>query len=154
MGGMIIPTYDYLCDLCGWRGEAVYSIHDDSSMTACPRCNPQLVNAGQSTPTTLAAAPREPAPVTIFARKITTQFPGVTHGMVKDTHYNSATGTVVRNDAEFRSELSRQSDEASERNQFAVQFQAIDHRDAGEHLGVTDEGMDSTYAKRKQAGLA
>ncbi len=57
---------------------------------------------------------------------------------------------MVTNDADFKSELSRQSDEASERNQFAVNFQPIDHRDAGEHLGVTEEGMDSTYAVRKQ----
>lgn len=72
--------------------------------------------------------------------------------MVRDTHYNTAVGKVVSNDTDFRSELSRQSDEASERNQFAVSFQPIDHRESREHLGVTDEGLDSTYSEEVKQG--
>lgn len=130
-----MPTYDYLCDTCGFRFEAIFSIHEDSTHTPCLRC-----------------ASRSPAIPQILARKIITHFPGVTYGMVRETHYNTAVGRVVRNDAEFKSALSEWSDERSEYNGFPVNFQPIDHRDAGEHLGVTDEGMDATYSKQVESG--
>lgn len=154
-----MPLYDYLCDTCGHRFEEVFSIHDDSATTPCPKCNSIFAPYPddlfshenlQLTPTSLAAAPRGPVGI-VMARKIITSFPGVTHGMVREAHYNTAVGKVIANDREFKSELSRQSDEASERNQFPVEFAAIDHREARDHLGVTDEGMDSTYAARRQS---
>lgn len=127
-----MPLYDYLCDSCGNRQEEVFSIHDDSRTTPC-----------------IACASRG---IAFQARKIITSFPGVTHGLVRETHYNTAVGSVVSNDAEFKSELSRWSDERSEYNGFPVNFQPIDHREAKEHLGVTDEGMDSTYDARVRSG--
>lgn len=144
-----MPVYDYLCPICNHRWEEVFSIHDDSTYALCPNWNNSIhrdtLRLWLSTPGHLAAAPREPD----YGHKIVTQFPGITHGMVKETHYNASVGKVITNDVDFKSELSRQSDEASERNQFAVNFQPIDHRDAGQELGVTEEGMDSTYARRK-----
>lgn len=127
-----MPIYDYLCDHCGHRFEEVYSIYEDSTITPCTSC----ASRGESN----------------FARKIITHFPGVTYGLVREAHYNTAVGGVVRSDAEFKSELSRQSDALSERNGFPVNFQPIDHREAGQHLGVTDEGLDSTYARQVQTG--
>lgn len=127
-----MPLYDYLCDSCGSRFEEVFSIRSDSTTTPCTACASRGIVS--------------------LARKVITRFPGVTHGMVRETHFNTAVGGVVHSDAEFRSELSRRSDAESERNGFAVNFQAIDHRDAGEHLGVTQEGMDSTYAKEVADG--
>lgn len=127
-----MPIYDYLCDLCGHRFEEVFSIHEDSSITPCRSC----ASRGEHKP----------------ARKIITRFPGITHGMVREAHYNTSTGTVIKSDSEFKSELSRQSDAASERNGFAVSFQPIDHRESRDHLGVTDEGLDSTYARQVETG--
>jgi putative FmdB family regulatory protein len=129
-----MPLYDYLCfnAECGHRFEEVFSIHDDSSSTPCPRCASRGVSS--------------------IARKIITQFPGITHGLVREAHWNKTVGQVVHNDAEFKSKLSEASDRESERNGFAVNFQPIDHHDAKEHLGVTDEGMDSTYSAQVDAG--
>lgn len=148
-----MPLYDYLCDACGHRFEEVFSIHDDSARAWCPNCQsfireplpvetlPNGAMSLQLTPDLLAATPR--------GRKIITQFPGVTHGMVREAHYNTTVGKVVTSDADFKNELSRMSDEVSERNQIPAKFAAIDHREAREHLGVTEEGMDSTYAHRR-----
>ena len=127
-----MPLYDYLCDSCGFRSEEVFSIYDDSAHTPCSSC----ASRGED----------------ILMRKVVTSFPGVTKGMVREAHYNASVGGIVHNDAEFKSELSRRSDEASERNGFPVSFQPIDHRDAGEHLGVTQEGMDATYDAQVKAG--
>lgn len=128
-----MPVYDYLCETCGNRFEEVKSIHDDGAAhTPCSLCASRGIESS--------------------ARRIVTKFPGVVHGLVTNTHYNQSVGKVISNDAEFKSELSRQSDELSERNQFPVDFKPIDHREAKEHLGVTDEGMDSTYSERVRTG--
>lgn len=150
-----MPLYDYLCDTCGSRFESVYSIHEDSTTTPCPHCNlgsetpPRVDMQNQKPPPRLDVSLRDRV---ILARKIITRFPGVTHGMVTEAHFNTSVGKVIHSDTEFRSELSRQSDELSERNQFPVSFAPIDHRDAKEHLGVTDEGMESTYSERVRSG--
>lgn len=144
-----MPLYDYLCDVCGWRGESYASIHEESSHIDCPRCNhPEERERIATTPHTLAAPPREP----VLARKIITRFPGIAHGMVREAHYNTSVGKVVSSDADFRSELSRASDAASERNGFPVQFAPIDHRESRDHLGVTDEGLESTYSEQVKQG--
>lgn len=124
-----MPIYDYQCELCGHKFERVFSIHEYSRTTLCPMptCNHR-------------------------SHIIITQFPGVTHGMVRETHYNKTVGKVVSNDTEFKSELSRQSDVASERNQFPVSFQPIDHHESKEHLGVTDEGLDSQRRQQVDSG--
>lgn len=131
-GELAMPTYDYLCHYCGARFEEIFGIHEDSTHTPCNRC----ATRGDAS----------------LAQKIITTFPGVTHGLVRETHYNTAVGAVVRNDAEFKSKLSEWSDERSEYNGFPVSFQPIDHREAKEHLGVTDEGMESTYSKQVESG--
>lgn len=143
-----MPIYDYLCDECGWRGESYASIHEDSTYIDCPKCESERLS---STPGTLAAAAAR-AIVPVRARKIITRFPGVTHSMVREPHYNTSVGKVISSDTDFRSELSRASDAASERNGFPVQFAPIDHRESREHLGVTDEGLDSTYSEQVRQG--
>lgn len=147
-----MPAYDYLCP-SGHYTEAVFSIHEDSTYTPCSSCAPRGSDIPGHSCTLDADDYCEECGFQVpLARKVIRSFPGVTHGLVRETHYNTAVGRVVRNDADFKSALSEWSDERSEYNGFPVNFQPIDHRDAGEHLGVTDEGMDATYSKQVESG--
>ena len=76
--------------------------------------------------------------------------PAFKHGM--EEHFNVAVGRPIRTDAQFRSELSRKSDEISERTGTDHKFAPIDIGDK-EACGVTDEGLDATAKRRQDSGL-
>lgn len=66
-------------------------------------------------------------------------------------HYNHTTNTVVKSENHYKSELSRLSDIQSERTGQYHNYQPVDPTDkAG--LGVTDEGMDATRKRKRDAG--
>lgn len=59
-----------------------------------------------------------------------------------EPHFNNSVGTVVHNQAQFKSELHRKGDEMSERMGFAHQYEPVDIRDK-EACGVDDAGADA-----------
>lgn len=67
------------------------------------------------------------------------------------SHYNHSVGSVIHSDRQFRSELARKSDEASERLGFEHNFQPVDVRDR-EACGVTDEGLDRVESRLRAEG--
>lgn len=66
-------------------------------------------------------------------------------------HFNASTGTYVRNERQFRDELKKMSDEATERTGIPHNYVPVDPMDK-EALGVTDEGLDTTYDAEVRAG--
>lgn len=74
---------------------------------------------------------------------------------VMQAHYNHSAGTYVNNKGELKSAFSRQSDEMSERMNFAVDYQPIDPYDlkhSPEAFGVTEEGLDTQAKTWKDRG--
>lgn len=80
------------------------------------------------------------------------------------THYNPSVGMTINSPSQLRSELSRQSDIASSPSTVydadgsphvverpPTNFQPVDIRDR-ETLGVTNEGLDSTYNALRAQG--
>lgn len=65
-------------------------------------------------------------------------------------HFNHSVGKYVRNNAEFRSELSRASDRASERTGIDHNYKPID---AGDRPGVTSEGLYETEKRKRDDGI-
>lgn len=65
--------------------------------------------------------------------------------------YNPSVGQFVSNSGEFQSSLSRASDEATARTGIPHNFQPIDPRDPVA-AGVTEDGMDATYAAQTKSG--
>lgn len=66
-------------------------------------------------------------------------------------HYNHSLDAYVSNDAQIRSELSRQSDEMSARMGFDHQYELVDPSDPASY-GVTDEGMEATERVARNSG--
>lgn len=66
-------------------------------------------------------------------------------------HWNAAVNKPIRSDAQFRSELSRASDEQSERTGTDHKFVPIDMGDKAA-CGATDEGLDETRKRRHDSG--
>lgn len=66
-------------------------------------------------------------------------------------HYNLSTGSWESSMTSIKEKFRKASDEATERTGIPHNFQPVDLRDK-EALGVTDEGLDSTYRKRREAG--
>lgn len=56
-------------------------------------------------------------------------------------HFNNSIGSYVTNSAALNGELSRKSDEMSERMGFAVKYETVDPRDTP---GVTESGLEAT----------
>lgn len=59
-------------------------------------------------------------------------------------HFNTSTGTYVSNERALKDDFKRLSDAATERTGIPHNYVPIDPQDK-ETLGVTDEGLDSTY---------
>lgn len=66
-------------------------------------------------------------------------------------HFNHSAGAYVTNSHALDSELSRQSDEMSERMGFTVAYEPIDGHDPAAH-GVTDQGLDATRRQEVDSG--
>lgn len=66
-------------------------------------------------------------------------------------HYNSAVGHEVSSERALKSELKQMGDDLSARTGIPHNFVPVDPRDK-ETLGVTDEGLDSTFDADVKSG--
>lgn len=66
-------------------------------------------------------------------------------------HFNIAAGQVIRTEHQLKENFKKKSDEMSERMNFDVDYQIVDRSDT-KHLGVTEEGLDSTHDARVASG--
>lgn len=66
-------------------------------------------------------------------------------------HYNNATGQYARNERHLKDQFKEMSDIATARNGVPHNFVPIDPHDK-ETLGITDEGLDSTYDANVKSG--
>lgn len=67
-------------------------------------------------------------------------------------HFNVSLGKPISSNAQFRSELTRKSDEMSAITGAEHRFVPVDLNDK-KALGVTDEGLDTTARMRRETGL-
>ena len=117
--------YSFVCVQCGTEVESREhaSIGQSHPSSPCPLCGGRLV------------------------RYVAPSF-GVQRSMPE--HFNIALGKPISNDAQFRSELSRASDEQSERTGMDAHYVPVDIREQAA-LGVTDEGLDTTAKVRRDS---
>jgi len=66
-------------------------------------------------------------------------------------HFNASVGKYVSNENQFRDELKRASEEATLRTGMEHRFVPIDPREKAS-LGVSDEGMENTFRRQREAG--
>lgn len=118
--------YSYLCDDCGSELHDVH--HTGIGMVhptdSCPMCDGTM-------------------------RRCVSQV-SVIAGM--QPHFNASVGKPISSAAQFRSELSRASDEQSERTGMDHHYVPVDLADR-KALGVTDEGLDNTARRRRESGM-
>ena len=117
--------YSYVCGSCNVETESreFSSIGKAHPSSSCPLCGGILWRA---------------ASMPAFRRPM-------------EEHFNHSVGRVIHSDAQFRSELSRASDERSELLGVDHKFVPFDVGDK-EACGVTDEGLDETAKKRHDSG--
>lgn len=72
---------------------------------------------------------------------------------VMHAHLNKTTGSVVSSRRQFRDELARKSDEMTERTGMPHNYVEVDSKDTAS-LKVTDEGLDTTYDRKRAQGQA
>lgn len=70
---------------------------------------------------------------------------------VMHAHLNHTTGTVVSDPRQFERDLRRKSEEMSERTGIPHNYVPADRNDV-KKLGVTEEGLDSTYNRKVASG--
>lgn len=118
--------FSFLCDECGseWHDIHHVGIGETHPTSSCPLCDGTM-------------------------RRCVSQV-NVMPGM--QPHWNAAVGRPISSDAQFRSELSRKSDELSERTGADHKFVPVDMNDK-KALGVTDEGLDTTARRRRESGM-
>lgn len=70
---------------------------------------------------------------------------------IMHSHFNNTVGKPISDIKQFRSELSRKSDEATEQTGIPHNFQPIE---AGDHaaLGATNEGIGESNVRRRERG--
>ncbi len=126
-----MPIYEYRCNQCGNATSVTYDIATYEVMKNRP-------------PLCACQIPGGHPMVRVFSFAIKPT-------MVE--HLNHTTGQVVSSERQFRDQLKRQSEEATIRTGIEHNFVPVDRQDK-ETLGVTAEGLDATYNRRKQLGMA
>lgn len=120
-----MPIYDYRCPECGFKDSLSLTIDEYSSIEIMEcNCGTAMV--------------REYS----FSIK----------PMMKE-HMNNTTGQVVSSERQFKDQLKRQSEMATIRTGIEHNFVPVDIQDKAT-LGVTNEGLDATYNRRKQLNMA
>lgn len=122
-----MPTYEYRCPECKNRSQLQMSIGEYSlwSQFECVECY-----CG----TTM---------VRVFSFNQKPMMP---------EHLNSTTGQVVRSERDFRDQLKRQSEAETVRTGIEHNYVPVDVQDR-QTLGVTAEGLDATYNRRRKLGM-
>lgn len=118
--------YSFLCDECGQEHHATdfVPVGIPHPIYDCERCGGML------------------------RRAIT----GVNVVVSMQPHFNPTVGKPISSERQFRDELRRQSDIASENTGTEHRYVPVDLDDK-KALGVTDEGLDKTARVRRTAGL-
>lgn len=121
-----MPVYEYKCSMCGREWQETLSIKRYSEMPApdCPQCDIPMAR--------------------VFSFAIKTPM---------HEHINHTTGQLVSSERQFKDQLKRQSEEATLRTGIEHNFVPVDAKDKAT-FGVTNEGLDATYNRRKQLGMA
>lgn len=128
-----MPIYEFVCKNCGKEVSVALSITEytdgpyskrDSIERKCEVCGVQT------------------------ARHFTT--PSIKLPM--PDHYNRSAGTYVTGERQLRDEFKRKSEAATIRTGVEHNFVPIDYSDR-KALGVTDQGLDATYNRRKELGM-
>lgn len=123
-----MPVYEYKCGVCNLSWDLSATIQEYDSFAGydhCPYCG----------------AEDKVARVFSFSVKPTMA-----------EHMNNTTGQVVSSERQFKDQLKRQSEEATIRTGIEHNFVPVDHNDR-QTLGVTSEGLDATYNRRKELGM-
>lgn len=97
----------------------------------------------------IGASPSATCPLCGGRIKRMVSSPSIVHGT--EPHFNVATNTFIQSDSHYKSELSRLSDEMSERTGANHKYVPVDLRER-EALGVTDEGLDTTAKRMRDSG--
>ncbi len=126
-----MPMYRFECDNCGAQDSVMMTFAQHDEVKQLPRHH---VGAE------VAQDPGELRPVICGVFR---QVYGVNVNLGMREHYSDQLDTVVRSDAHFHSELSRQQDEMSARMGFDVNYDTIDPSDPAA-AGVTEAGLEST----------
>lgn len=120
-----MPVYDYKCPMCGLLAQQRRSIHDNGPLPKCPQCNTPLIRDYGA---------------------------GFAYVRPMQPHFNTSVGHYVSNKRQFLDSLKAASDEASTRLGMEHRYVESDPTDTSS-LGVTEEGMEETYRRRRDAGL-
>jgi hypothetical protein len=73
--------------------------------------------------------------------------------MGMEAHFNVALGRYVHNNADLQDGFKTLSEQQSLKDGITRSFIPVDPREAKTELGVTDEGLDATYAKMRAEGV-
>lgn len=68
-------------------------------------------------------------------------------------HYNASVGAYVSNETQFKDHLKVQSEQATLRTGLEHNFVPHDPRESKQELGITEEGLEATYRRRRELGL-
>lgn len=120
-----MPIYEYKCPECSNRDELSLSIEEYSDIEVV-ECNCGTVMSR------------------IFSFTVKTPM---------QEHMNNTTGQLVSSERQFKDQLKRQSEAATIRTGIEHNFQPVDANDRAT-FGVTSEGLDATYNRRKELGMA
>jgi putative FmdB family regulatory protein len=69
-------------------------------------------------------------------------------------HFNAAVGRYVNGKNDLNDAFKTLSEERTEATGIEHRYVAVDPREAKTELGVTDEGLDATYAKMRDDGMS
>lgn len=134
-----MPVYQYKCRDCDNRVSATWDIATYEEM----RKRPPICECQTKLPK-LPEGRMKPRPmVRVFSFTVKTSM---------QEHHNHTTGQMVSSDKQFRDQLKRQSEEATIRTGIEHNFQPVDANDK-QTFGVTNEGLDATYNRRKELGM-
>src|SRR5688572_16350362 len=119
-----MPTYEYRCPECGQYASHFHAFDQSSTPHQCARCHMYPID------------------------KIVSNF---SIAAPMQDHFNTAVNKPISSMRTLKAELNRKSEELTERTGIPHNYQPVDLRDK-EGLGVTDEGLDSTYARQTATG--
>lgn len=119
-----MPLFDYRCPQGHLTTDQFHPITESVSAIPCPQC-------------------------TELARKVLS-FPAIRKGL--QPHFNHSVGRYVQSDADLRAAFSEKSDAMSRQTGIDHNYVPLDHQEAREVCGVTDEGLDSTRRRQVDSG--
>lgn len=118
-----MPIYEFKCAVHGVFQD--WRELGDTTPPPCPQCDTPMTRK-----------------YSLFAPKMGMQ-----------AHFNVALGRYVESEADLKDGFKTLSEQQSEKDGITRSFIPVDPREAKTELGVTDEGLDATYAKMRDEGV-